>query len=355
MSFKFLENSPARPVVKYWLALGVVLVFFQIFIGGVTRLTGSGLSITEWKIVTGTLPPLNQVDWKSEFLKYQATPQYQKINQGMSLSDFKFIYFWEYFHRLWARMMGFVFIIPFFYFLWKGWLSKKLIGRLGWVIGFSVVAASFGIIMVMSGLRDRPWVNAYKLSIHLTLGFSVFAFLLWALFHEFFPKVEILKKQDFRKLARWTFGIGLVQFIFGGLMSGMKAGLFFPTWPDMNGHLFAEVLFDKAQWNLINLEHYDTNAFAPALIQFLHRNTAYFLAVLVSYFSFKLWKGNTPQTRRLAILIFSAISLQVFLGVFTLINCKGSIPVLWGILHQAGGVVLLAILLYSNFLTRKVN
>lgn len=352
MAFRFLENEPTRQIVKWWLALGVVLVFFQIFIGGVTRLTGSGLSITKWEIITGTLPPLNEISWQDEFLKYQQTPQYHKINRGMSLDEFKFIYFWEYFHRLWARMMGFVFAIPFFYFLSRGWLSRKLLRRLGWVIGFAVLAASFGWIMVASGLVNRPWVNAYKLSIHLTLGFSVFAFLLWALFHEVFPQRK-LESKNIGKLAKWSFGIGLAQFIFGGLMSGMKAGLFFPTWPDMNGQIFVDVLFDSSQWTLQNLENYDSNPFAPALIQFLHRNTAYLLTVVVFYFAFQLLKENYSIAKRLAqLLIFSTIT-QIILGVLTLLHCKGSIPLFYGIAHQACGVVLLSVLLYATFLNRR--
>jgi len=157
------------PSVKIWLFIGLVMIFVQVLLGGITRLTGSGLSITKWEIVTGILPPMSQEAWQAEFDLYKATPQYQKINEGMSLSEFKFIYFWEYIHRLWARMMGFVFIIPFVVFLFKGHLDKALIKRLGGVVLMAAIVASFGWIMVASGLEDRPWVNAYKLSLHLGL------------------------------------------------------------------------------------------------------------------------------------------------------------------------------------------
>ena len=149
------------------------MVFIQILLGGITRLTGSGLSITRWEIVTGTIPPLNQVDWNEAFDLYKATPQYQKINEGMSLDRFKFIFFWEYFHRVWARLMGFVFLIPFIIFLVRKSLSQKLIKRLIVVIAIAAAAAVFGWIMVASGLIHRPWVNAYKLTIHLSLGIAL--------------------------------------------------------------------------------------------------------------------------------------------------------------------------------------
>ena len=187
--------------VRVWLAIGVFMVFMQVIIGGITRLTGSGLSITEWEIVTGTLPPLNAADWQIEFEKYQETPQYEKINEGMSMSDFKFIFFWEYFHRLWARTMGFVFIIPFFIFLRKGWLPKPLMRRLLIVVGMAAVVASFGWIMVASGLIERPWVDAYKLTIHLSLAFILFSYLLWTIFHTFTPNKQVIHNYKFKKFA----------------------------------------------------------------------------------------------------------------------------------------------------------
>ena len=161
-------NYPAG--LKIWLLTGVFMLFVQIIVGGITRLTGSGLSITKWEIITGTIPPLNAVQWDAAFDLYQATPQYQKINQGMSLAEFKFIYFWEYIHRLWARAMGFVFLIPFIYFAIKGWIDRKLMKNLGIVVLLAALAASFGWIMVNSGLKDRPWVNAYKLAVHLGIA-----------------------------------------------------------------------------------------------------------------------------------------------------------------------------------------
>ena len=174
------HSAPVR-AVRVWLWLGLVLVLGQIAIGGITRLTGSGLSITKWEIVIGAIPPLNDADWQHAFDLYRNTPQYHKINKGMSLTDFKFIYFWEYFHRLWARSMGLIFLFPYLYFRFRGRIPAWLNKRLFVVILIAALAAAFGWIMVASGLIHRPWVNAYKLSIHLGIGFTLFAYLLWTI------------------------------------------------------------------------------------------------------------------------------------------------------------------------------
>ena len=172
-------------LVSLWLKAGLLLIFFQVVIGGITRLTESGLSITKWEVVSGTLPPLSDRDWEREYDLYRQTPQYQEINEGMSMADFKFIYFWEYIHRLWARLMGFAFIVPFLYFSIKKRLSSRLKKNLGIVVLLAALAATFGWIMVASGLIERPWVNAYKLSIHLLIAFSVFGYLWWTWLMEF--------------------------------------------------------------------------------------------------------------------------------------------------------------------------
>ena len=167
-----MQASPyLKTPVKIWLVIGLVMIFFQIIIGGITRLTGSGLSITKWEIETGAIPPLNHDQWQDEFELYKRTPQYQKINQGMDLSRFKWIYFWEYLHRLWARSMGFVFLIPLVIFWLKGYLGVKGLKKdLLIVFLLAALVGMFGWIMVGSGLVERPWVNAYKLSIHLGLA-----------------------------------------------------------------------------------------------------------------------------------------------------------------------------------------
>ncbi|MFN0174157.1 MAG: COX15/CtaA family protein [Saprospiraceae bacterium] len=351
---RFTDDFNISRAVKIWLITGLVMIFMQIIIGGVTRLTGSGLSITRWEIVTGSIPPLNESDWLAELELYKQTPQYQKINQGMSLGDFKFIYFWEYFHRLWARLMFFVFVIPFAWFLWRGMMSRRLLPRMLMVVGLAGLEGFFGWAMVASGLIKRPWVNAYNLTLHLCLALVIFTYLLWTWFLAASPKLPVFSSLRFRRFAWIIFGVVFFQIALGAIMSGSKAGLFFPTWPDMNGEYLPSVLLDGSHWVSDSFIHYDTNPFMPALIHFLHRNTAYLLTGMVLYFVWKILKENiSPLLRRSAWWMLAAVGVQVLLGIFTVINCKASIPVDLGVAHQAGAVVLLSVVLWICYQLRK--
>lgn len=341
------EESLSR-WIKIWLLAGLFMVFMQIALGGITRLTGSGLSITKWEVVRGTMPPLSEADWQSEFELYKATPQYEKINQGMTMSEFKFIYFWEYFHRLWARLMFFVFVIPFAWFLWRGMMARPLVPRLLVMVGLAGLEGFFGWIMVASGLIKRPWVNAYNLTLHLSLGLIIYAHLLWTYFMASRP---VRPGYYQGRLPQVLVVLAFVQIALGALMSGTKAGLLYPTWPDMHGGYLPAVLFDSAYWNWESFTHYDTNPFFPTLIQFLHRNVAYLLSGLVVWFIWKNW-STKPAHRPLTILA-GLLTIQVLLGIFTLLNCVGHIPVLLGVLHQLDAVALLTGLVYANYCTRR--
>lgn len=339
-----------KKAVKIWLVIGLVMIFFQVVIGGVTRLTGSGLSITKWEIVTGTLPPLNHDQWEEALALYRETPQYQKINEGMSMSDFKFIYFWEYFHRLWARSMGFVFLIPFLFFWRKGWIDKPLMRRLGITVLLAAIVASFGWIMVASGLVNRPWVNAYKLTIHLSLALILFSYLLWTTFKVILPEQRVIHNDVLKRGSTLLLLILALQIILGGIMSGMKAGLYYPTWPDMNGSYLPAVLLDTGEWNVDNFVHYDSGPFMAALIQFLHRNTAYILTIIILWFSYTAFKlENSGFFRNTIYLLVSMLIIQVLLGIFTLINCLGNVPVGLGVMHQAGALLLLTAVLLVRY------
>jgi cytochrome c oxidase assembly protein subunit 15 len=340
--------------VQVWLATGVFLVFMQVVIGGVTRLTGSGLSITKWEIVTGTLPPLNEQAWEEAFALYKATPQYQKLNEGMSMGQFQFIYFWEYFHRLWARMMGFVFALPFFFFWRKGWIDKKLMRRLGVVILLAMLAASFGWIMVASGLVERPWVNAYKLTLHLGIALTLFSYLFWTMLGTFQPFPQLFHSS---LLNRWALVLAVllaVQILLGGVMSGMKAGLFFPTWPTMNGEWMPTTLLDPTHWSMANVVDYDRHLFMPALVQILHRTVAYILTIIVLWYIYKVLQLRAGGSfQRAALWMGGAVFVQILLGVLTVLNCLGKVPVGWGVFHQAGALILLSTVLCVNFFVTK--
>ena len=356
----FIDHSSIGNQVKTWLVLGLVLIFFQVVIGGITRLTGSGLSITKWEIVTGTLPPLSEAQWEKEFDLYKQTPQYKQINEGMEMGSifkigtFKFIYFWEYLHRLWARWMGVIFIIPFFYFLFSKKFSKKLFKQLITVFLLAALVASFGWIMVASGLINRPWVNAYKLSMHLSLAFLCYSYLLWTTFGVYFQHTKVINNT---LLKRWGIAFTVilsVQIFLGGMMSGMKAGLSYPTWPDMYGAFIPDIVFDVSEWNVDNFVDYDKNGFMPTLTQVLHRTTAYLLIIIGLWYYFKGIKARiSPLFNRGLNLWITMLIIQVILGIITIINCRGSIPVDWGSLHQIGALLLLTASLFVNYVTVK--
>jgi len=263
---------------------------------------------------------------------------------------------------LWARMMGFAFIIPFVIFWFLGMVDKAISRKLGIVIFFAGLAALFGWIMVASGLIERPWVNAYKLSIHLSIGIAVFLSLLWVI-------LECFYKERWTKLSlnsgRWRsfllafFILLCIQIILGGIVSGMRAALAFPTWPDMNGSFIPEVLLDNRNWAWNNLASYESSSFAPALFQFLHRNTAYLITIISLVFFYRFLKIDGHDVFNYIIFIFfGLLGFQIVLGVLTLVNALGSIPVILGVLHQDVGVLLLAsffTLLYAFRTGTKAN
>lgn len=340
-----MQNQPLRNSVKIWLWTGLVMLFFQIVIGGITRLTGSGLSITKWEIVTGAIPPLNQVQWEAAFNEYKATPQYQKINQGMSLGQFKWIFFWEYIHRLWARSMGFVFLIPLIYFWLKGYLSLKLKKDLIVVFILAAIVGAFGWIMVASGLVDRPWVNAYKLTLHLGLALVTLSYLWWTYLKtgKYFSSPGYVHLQ---KPAKYFLVIIAVQILLGGMMSGMKAALMYPSFPKMNKDWIDPVIFQASSWKLIHFIDYDQYPFLPALVQVLHRGTALILLIIFLRVLFK--SLQLPLIRYIGFLLV----VQIVLGILTLLNSKGSIPLFWGIAHQAVAILLLMTSIKWWFLSR---
>ncbi|MEZ4952368.1 MAG: COX15/CtaA family protein [Saprospiraceae bacterium] len=352
---KSLQNEIKRPV-QIWLLLGVVMVFFQVVIGGVTRLTDSGLSITEWAVIQGTLPPMNNVEWEQAFDLYKAAAkkQYEALHADMTLSEFKFIYFWEYFHRLWARTMGFVFLIPFLYFLAKKWMPKWLLQRLGIVILLAGLAAVFGWIMVASGLNNdnRTWVSAYKLVIHLGIATTLLGYLFWTWLRAVQPMTEDGHLSNLKKLGWLIAGVLFVQIIFGGLMAGMRAGLIHPYISVFveGGHFWSALTATGVD----QMVDYEPNTFPKALVQLLHRGTAWILTGLIIFFLIKTKKAMISKRLQTgAMALFVMLIIQVLLGIYTVINSIGKTPIFLGVIHQAGALVLLICLLFVNFQFKK--
>ena len=323
----------------------------QVVLGGITRLTGSGLSITRWDIVSGVIPPLNAAQWDEAFNLYKQTPQFLKINRYFSLEDFKFIYFWEYAHRLWVRILGFIFLIPFIIFIIRKQINFYLIKRLFVVVLFTALTASAGWIMVQSGLVDRPWVNAYKLTLHFILAVLSISAMVKTI-----ADVYGYKNRNTAHNSRFIFiiiAITFIQMVFAGLMSGMKAGLFYPSWPDMNGHFIPDVLLNGINYNWTNLTNYDKFVFAPALVQFVHRILAYILLLLTAYMFFKNRSIYHRTAKFWLDASFGMVLLQILLGILTLLNIKGGIPLLYGVLHQLVGILFFISLLFLFFALRK--
>lgn len=344
--------------ILVWLYIGLVMVFIQVLVGGITRLTESGLSITKWEVVSGTLPPLSSAAWDQEFELYKNTPQYREINEGISMSQFKFIYFWEYIHRFWARLMGFVFIIPFLFFYFKKLMHKKLMTNLLIVVLLAMLAATFGWIMVASGLIERPWVNAYKLSIHLMIAFTVFSYLYWTYLREKYNYPLFFSFPSSLRIPFFIFTFLLVSQIFlGGMMSGMKIAVVYPSWPSMNGQMVPDALFNKNLWSLDSLTNYDKNEFTPAFVHFLHRGTAYLLLLSYLYllFCFKTNYKHITSTINLNFRLYLLgilILFQMILGIITVLLSIGKIPIFWGVMHQAGALLLLTMSLNIFFILK---
>lgn len=342
-----VRHSPVKPAVKIWLWIGVGMLLVQFVLGSVTRLTGSGLSITKWEIAIGAIPPMSQTSWDSAFELYKQTPQYHKINKGMSLSEFKFIYFWEYSHRLWARSMGLVFLFPFIYFWRRKMLDQKLKRQLFTVVILAAVVGAFGWIMVASGLVNRPWVNAYKLTLHLNLAFIVYGYLLWVALSSSVARISVDVYEPLRRWSTILFTFLVFQLLLGGIMSGMKAGLFYPTWPDYSGSLIPDILYLKDSWQWTHLTDYDTHLFAPAFFNFLHRNTGYIIFLLGLILFIKSFRIS--GLKRAGAGILGIILVQITLGVLVLLYSSHEIPVLLGVLHQLGAILLLSLVIFYKY------
>jgi len=346
-----MDSGKWKKWVYIWLWTGFIMILFQIFLGGVTRLTGSGLSITKWDIVTGIKYPLSITEWQNHFDLYKETPQYQKINSGISLEEFKYIFFWEYFHRLWARLMGFVFVIPFLVFLLKRVLSKLLIIDLLIIILLASIVASLGWIMVASGLVNRPWVNAYKLSFHLLAAVALLTYLLWTIwkFKKSGSSFTLIKSSFTYSLIVLIPIMLLVQLGLGGIMAGMKAALVAPTWPDINGLWIPDEIKMIGNYSDILFNDYELNAGSGIIMQFFHRGLAYVIAALSLILFVLSYKLGDLRVFRNSFIIFILVIMQLILGVLTILGSVGQIPIWFAVSHQLLGIGLYSMSIYNLF------
>ena len=327
--------------VIYWLLSGCILLFIMVTVGGITRLTNSGLSMTDWHLVTDTFPPLSEEKWEEAFEQYKQFPEYKIINihNDFKLSDYKFIYFWEWFHRFIGRIIGLVFIIPFLYFLLKKKLDSSTIKKCMILLGMGAFQGFLGWFMVKSGLIDNPDVSHYRLALHLTFAFITFAYTLWVALDLIYPERVKIEK-TLRTIARFALVFLIVQIIYGGFVAGLNAGLIHNHWPLMSdGQLFHEsILLEKESWILRFTE-------GKSGVQFIHRTLAYIVVGSIVYLYFKskkfsLSKAQTNGINLLLVLVF----VQFALGVFTLLY---GVPVWLGIAHQISAFFLLSAMTFT--------
>lgn len=327
--------------VVYWLLSGCILLFIMVTVGGITRLTNSGLSMTDWHLVTDTFPPLTDEKWQTAFDEYKKFPEYQKINihNDFQLSDYKFIYFWEWFHRFIGRIIGMVFIIPFVYFLIKKKLDSQTIKKCIILLGMGAFQGFLGWFMVKSGLIDNPDVSHFRLSLHLTFAFITFAYTLWVALDLIYPERNkaILPLQ---KYARIALVFLLIQIIYGGFVAGLNAGLVHNHWPLMSdGQFFHDsILLEKDSWLLRLTE-------GKSGVQFVHRTMAYVVVglMLFLYFKSKKFTLSSQQKNGLNALVV-IVFLQFILGIFTLLF---AVPMWLGLTHQIMAFILLATMTYT--------
>ena len=325
--------------VIYWLLTGCVLIFIMVVVGGITRLTHSGLSISNYKLISGTIPPMNDTEWQAAFDLYKQYPEYQKLNQHFSLEDFKDIYFWEWIHRVIGRFIGVVFIIPFFYFLLKKQLSRSTIKKCVVLLFLGGFQGFLGWYMVKSGLVDRPDVSHYRLAMHLTTAFITFAYTLWVALDLWYPDTKEVSTK-FRNLIRFGLGILIVQIIWGAFVAGLDAGWIHNHWPLMSdGKLIHETVTIEQNPVWRNFVE------GKSGVQFVHRYLAY---VVVAVIGLIWWKSRsmtlTILQQKAMHLLVGLVLLQFVLGVFTLIL---QVPVVLGVLHQMVAFFLLAAMTFT--------
>jgi len=315
--------------IRLWLWAVAALVIALVLVGGATRLTESGLAIVEWRPVTGVMPPLSDAGWQAEFEKYQAIPQYTQRNAGMSLAAFKVIYWWEWTHRLLGRVVGAAFLLPFLFFLWRGWVAPGLRARLWLIFGLGALQGAVGWWMVASGLAERTEVSQYRLATHLLLACLILVALVWTA-RRLSPRIEPVPGR-IRATAIALVVLTLLQIYLGGIVAGLRAGLIYNTWPLIDGGLVPDasrLWFETPLWR---------NVFENTLTaQFDHRMVAYVL------FGLALWHAIDAAAKRAgarsAIVLAAAVSVQAVLGVLTLIN---QAPLALALLHQAAAIVVL--------------
>jgi len=353
MTTRLQPTRSSRPVAV-WLLIGVFMIIVQVLLGGITRLTGSGLSITEWKPIMGALPPMNEQDWISAFEKYKQIAQYKYLNYHFTLEDFKFIFFWEWFHRLWARLIGVVFIIPFIIFIIQKRFKKEMMSPLIILFLLGAIQGLVGWIMVQSGLDNSEllYVSHYKLAIHFILALGLLCYTLWFALELLIPAHQITISSSLRKFMGWLIALLTIQLIYGAFMAGLKAATTAPTWPDINGAWWPDNIYSFGERQFTSISFLFDH---PLVIHFIHRNLAYVITVLLLIWTWRAFKEKGTVifqiTKAWPLII---VLLQVVLGVFTVLHSINANSFLWlGVAHQFVAMILLLSLVWMFYIIRN--
>lgn len=329
-----IRDKELRPV-RWWLMVVAAMIVAMVLVGGATRLTESGLSIVEWKPVTGTLPPLTEAHWHEAFEAYKKIPQYRELNHGMSLAEFKNIFWWEWSHRLLGRTIGMVFLLPFLFFLWRGVFSSGLKARLWVIFALGGLQGFVGWWMVASGLTHRVEVSQYRLAVHLMLALIIFAAIVWVL-RRMNASTTALASTRLRVTSWVLLGLTFLQIYFGALVAGLRAGRVFNTWPEIDGAFIpsaSRLFFEDPWWR---------NMFDNALtVQFQHRMTAYLLFAVAIWHALDALLGRAERSVvNGALWLVATIAVQAVLGILTLLH---HVPIDLALAHQGVAIIVLTL------------
>jgi heme a synthase len=345
-----MQDRRASRAVGIWLMIGVGMIIIQVILGGITRLTESGLSITEWKPLTGALPPLNDTQWIAEFDKYKNTDQFRYVHADFKISDFKFIFFWEWFHRLWARMLGVVFLIGFIYFLIRKQFKSEMVIPMIILFLLGAMQGAVGWIMVQSGLvPEKLFVGHIELTTHFIAALILLCYTFWFALGLLVDKKNIVQDKSAHRLTVFIIAVLFIQLAYGGFMAGLKAASAAPTWPDINGALILPSGLDSlSQW----WKNLTDNKIA---VQLIHRSLAYLLLIMIVAWWFKIRRIKTSElfslTKSVPLVL---VAVQVLLGILTVLNSPHSDRLVWfGIAHQFVGMLLLLSTIFMLFLLRS--
>ena len=325
--------------VIYWLLTGCALIFIMVVVGGITRLTHSGLSISNYKLISGTIPPMNDAEWEAAFDLYKQYPEYQKLNNQFSIQDFKDIYFWEWIHRVIGRFIGLVFLLPFIYFLITKQLTKPTIKKALLLLGLGSLQGFLGWYMVKSGLVDNPDVSHYRLAAHLTTAFITFAATFWVALDLMFPSRKEINVA-LRNLIRWSLAVLLLQIIYGAFVAGLDAGFIHNHWPMMSeGKFIHDTVYTE------QIPVYKNFIEGKSGVQFVHRILAFIVVgFIVSIFIKSKKRSLTLNQKKGINYLLIMVGIQFLLGVFTILL---QVPVWLGVVHQVGAFFLLSAMTFT--------